>query len=76
MCIFGYDWKTIESAQQGGRLTATLPAKRTATVQCFRCEKYFPLPDMTQDDTYPVQCTHCGYAHTYNDARIAEWPGA
>jgi DNA-directed RNA polymerase subunit RPC12/RpoP len=55
---------------------AACPVKRTATVQCFRCLKFFPLPDMTQDEPYPIQCTHCGYAHTVNDATAAQWPGA
>ena len=25
-------------------------------------------------DPYPIQCLHCGYMHTYHDARAALWP--
>ena len=73
--IFGYDWADIQRAQQGGRLSKPLPLNPRATVECFRCHKYFHLPTVTLGvDPFPVQCAHCGYAHTSHDAKSAQWP--
>lgn len=75
--IFGYTWEAIQRAQQGGRLNDSLPRERTATVPCWRCAKLFRLPASAFDnkaDPWPIQCAHCGYAHTYNDAKSAQWP--
>jgi hypothetical protein len=72
--IFGYEWDDIKRAQQGGSLSMPITGNQTASVQCHRCNKYFRLPQTMGTDPWPVQCLHCGYAHTYNDARMSLWP--
>ena len=45
-----------------------------ASVQCFRCHKYFRMPQTMGTDPWPVQCLHCGYMHTSHDGKSAMWP--
>jgi len=74
MKIFSYEWADIQRAQQGGSLSRPVGG-RSASVQCFRCEKFFRLPIQAPGvDPFPVQCAHCGYAHTTHDAKSANWP--
>ena len=52
----------------------TAQGNQNQSVQCFRCLKFFRLPQTMGTDPYPVQCLHCGYLHTYGDAKQALWP--
>jgi hypothetical protein len=62
-------------AQQGGTLTRPIGAgNQNHSVACFQCLKYFRLPQTLSTDPWPVQCTHCGYAHTSRHAKAALWP--
>jgi len=55
--VFGYQWEDIQRAQRGGRLHQPLPAQRTASIKCAKCQKYFRL-DMVSK---LVRCMHCDY---------------
>lgn len=74
MNIFGYDWEDIKRAQQGGSLSKPVTGNINASVACFRCLKYFRLPQTLGTDPFPIQCLHCGYMHTSHDAKSAMWP--
>ena len=73
--IFGYEWSDIQRAQQCGSLTYPVKTgNQNASVQCFRCLKFFRLPQTLGTDPWPVQCLHCDYMHTSHDGDSAMWP--
>lgn len=54
--------------------TGSASGNQNPQVCCFRCLKWFRLPQTIGTDPYPIQCLHCGYMHTYHDAKLGLWP--